>query len=60
MPHGLRRGGLNLARQAKLTGESLKLMGDWNSSVYLDYVHVKFDKKVKHTREMLKVAHQQL
>lgn len=45
--HGLRRGGASWGLQAGLTGEELKLMGDWASQVYLNYLDTEIDQRVK-------------
>ena len=58
--HCMRRGGLNWAHDAKLTGETLKVMGGWNSDAYLRYIDLKFDKRVQAGKRMVKFADKKL
>ena len=55
-PHCLRRGGLSWAHQAKVSGEALKMMGDWASNAYLRYIHIDFDSRVDTGRRMAEIA----
>jgi hypothetical protein len=38
--HSFRRGGASYAFQANLPSEIIKLMGDWSSDAYLEYIHI--------------------
>ena len=51
-PHCLRRGGLNWAHKAELTGESLKVLGDWSSNAYNTYIDINFEQRVKSSQKM--------
>ena len=44
--HCLHRGRLNRAHNANLTGETLQVMGDWASKVYLNYLDIPYKQKV--------------
>ena len=44
--HGLRRGGANHAMSVGICGEDLKLMGDWVSDAYLEYIDLTLDRRV--------------
>ena len=44
--HGLRRGGANHALSVGICGEDLKLMGDWASDAYLEYVDLTLERRV--------------
>ena len=52
--HCLRRGGLNWAHDSKLTSESLQLIGDWKSSVYLRYIDMDYKNRIKAAKQMQK------
>ena len=54
-PHCLRRGGLNWAHKAKLTGETLKVLGDWSSEVYHKYLDVDFDVRLESSKQMVRM-----
>ena len=54
-PRCLRRGGLNWGHQAKLTGEALKLLGDWGSMAYLRYIDQDFEARLKTGKQMAKI-----
>ena len=47
MTHCLRKGGLSFAHHAKLTGESLQILGDWASHAYLCYIDIDFQSHVE-------------
>ena len=51
-PHCLRRGGLNWAHKADLTGESLKVLGDWSTQVYNKYLDLDFAERVRSGQKM--------
>ena len=51
-PHCLRRGGLNWAHKAKLSGEALQLMGGWRSDAYMDYIKSEFEDRVEAGKAM--------
>ena len=53
--HCLRMGGLNWAHKAKATGEALKLMGGWASSVYLWYIDMDSESRVQVAKDMAKM-----
>ena len=55
---GMRRGGLNWAHQAKLSGESLKYLGDWTTQCYHRYLEFDFKSRVKSTQQMVKHANE--
>ena len=44
--HGLRRGGANHALSVGICGEDLRLMGDWASDAYLEYIDLTLDRRV--------------
>ena len=44
--HGLRRGGANHALSTGICGEDLKLMGDWASDAYLEYIDLTLERRV--------------
>ena len=44
--HGLRRGGVNQALTAGICGEDLKLMGDWRSDAYMEYIDLNMERRV--------------
>ena len=54
--HCLRRGGLNWAHKAKLTGEALKILGDWGSQAYMRYIDLDFESRLESSAQMVKVA----
>ena len=54
--HCLRRGGINWAHQAKLTGKALKILGGWGSSAYMSYLDLDFESRVKSTKKMVQAA----
>ena len=58
-PHCLRRGGLNWAHKARLTGESLKVLGDWASQEYHKYLEIDFDERLKSGKQMAEFAEKQ-
>ena len=55
-PHCLRRGGLNWAHNARLTGESLKVLGDWVSQEYHKYLDIDFESRIKVGKQMQEYA----
>ena len=54
--HCLRRRGLNWGHQAKLTGEALKVLGDWGSTAYLRYLDLDFEFRLQSAKEMAECA----
>ena len=56
MPHCLRRGALNWAHDANLTGESLKVLGDWFLSAYQKYLDIGFNSRVRSGEVMASFA----
>ena len=58
--HCLRRGGLTWAHDSKLTGESLKILGDWASTAYLRYIDVDFQDRLKSGHRMAQHAAKKL
>jgi len=38
--HSFRRGGASFAFQCQVPGETIKLLGDWSSDAYLQYLHL--------------------
>ena len=44
--HGLRRGGTNHALTVGLCSEDVKLMGDWISLAYLQYIDLTMERRV--------------
>ena len=44
--HGLRRGGTNHAMTTGMSGEEIRLMGDWASDAYMTYLDLSLDKRV--------------
>ena len=60
--HGLRRGGMNHALTVGLCGEDIKLMGDWASLAYMQYIDLTMECRVtnmvKFIDEMDKLADQ--
>ena len=44
--HSLRRGGANHALTCGLNGEDVKLMGDWRSNAYMEYIDLTLDRRV--------------
>ena len=54
--HCLRRGGLNWAHQARLTGETLQILGGWGSRAYLRYIDLDFDCRAKAGKHMALAA----
>ena len=51
-PHCLRRGGLNWAHKAKLTGETLQVLGGWASEAYKRYIDHDFHSRVEAGKQM--------
>ena len=44
--HSLRRGGANHALSAGICGEDIRLMGDWASLAYLEYIDLTMERRV--------------
>ena len=44
------------AHEAKLTGESLKILGDWASDAYLRYIDIDFQSRVESGKRMAEAA----
>ena len=57
MPHCLRCSGLNLAHEANVTGESLRILGDWAGDTYMRYLDVDFRSRVKTGRKIVQYIH---
>ena len=55
-PHCLRRGGLTWAHNARVTGESLKVLGDCASQEYHKYLEIGFDTRVQAAKQMKSYA----
>ena len=55
-PHCLRRGGLNWAHKARITGEALMILGDWGSQAYMRYLDLDFDSRVESGVKMAKMV----
>ena len=53
-PHALRRGGLNLGHKSQLSGEYLKVLGDWSSLAYHKYLDVDYRTRLESTKRMEK------
>ena len=51
-PHCMRRGALMWAHEAKISGESLKVLVDWASQEYHKYLDIDFDCRVRAGRQM--------
>ena len=45
--HGICRGSLNWAHEAKISSESLKILGDWASSAYQTYIDVNYESRLE-------------
>ena len=54
--HCLRRGGLTWAHQAGITGEALKVLGDWGSMAYLRYIDHDLDSRIESGKKMAEIA----
>ena len=56
-PHSLRAGGLNWAHKAKLSGESLQMIGGWRSSVYVNYIRSEYEDRVQAGEQMAAIEY---
>ena len=50
--HCLRKGGLNWAHRAQLTGESLQALGGWASDAYKRYLNHDFEARIQAGKHM--------
>ena len=51
-PHALRRGGLTWGHRAKLSGETLQILGGWASEAYKRYIEYDFESRVQSAKIM--------
>ena len=51
--HCLSRRGLTWEHDAKIIGEFLMAMGDWRSTVYRDYVHIDYNRRLQSVKQMV-------
>ena len=51
-PHGLRRGGLTWAHRAKVSSESLQVLGGWASNAYKRYIEHDFESRLETGKKM--------
>ena len=54
--HGIRRGSLNFAHQAKISSENLKILGDWASSAYQRYIHMDYETRIGASKQIMKTV----
>ena len=52
-PHALRRGGASWAFSCGLPELAIKLMGDWASSAYKNYIDLTIDTRIAHMLDFI-------